>query len=75
MFVEGRARCCNMAGVFFDNDIGPELEKIKQLNSWDERLRVHNPPIRQQTEEKIQNQLKMLAMRFGDLLVHRSLIN
>lgn len=68
----GRLRCYNIAGLFFSNDDSNGLDKIKLDCTWDERLWINNPRIKSESEEKIQGQLQDLAIRFGDLLIHRS---
>lgn len=73
ILISARRRCFNVAGVFFSNDTGAKQHEILTLN-WDERLWVENPLVRESDlqKEKIDKQLKDRAIRFGDLLIHRS---
>lgn len=83
-----RHQCYNIAGVFFSNDTGLARERnlLKKDTSndqilnpdWDERLWVHNPNINttgltdEMKDDKIQAQIEALAIKFGDLLIHRT---
>jgi hypothetical protein len=69
----GRRRGYNMAAVFFENALSNTTADIAELN-WQERLLVRNPPVKDGSgrEEKIQEQLRLAAVQFGDLLIART---
>lgn len=69
----GRRRGYNMAAVFFENALSSTTADISELD-WQERLLMCNPPVREGDgkEEKIQEQLRLAAVQFGDLLIART---
>lgn len=69
----GRRRGYNVAAVFFENALSSTTAAIAELD-WQERLLMRNPPVRDGDgqEEKIQEQLRLVAVQFGDLLIART---
>lgn len=69
----GRRRGYNVAAVFFDNALSSTTTDIAELD-WQERLLIRNPPVRdsESQEQKIQEQLRLAAVQFGDLLIART---
>jgi len=69
----GRRSGYNVETVFFDNMLSSTAADIAELD-WQERLLVRNPPVREGDgqDEKIQEQLRLAAVQFGDLLMART---
>ena len=73
MLKHGRRRGYNLAAVFFENALSTVTSDISELD-WQERLLLRNPLVResQGAEDKIQEQLWLAAVQFGDLLIART---
>lgn len=69
----GRRKGYNVAAVFFENALSDATTDISEL-AWQERLLIRNPVVRagDQQQEKIQEQLKLAAEQFGNLLIART---
>lgn len=69
----GRRRGYSVAAVFFDNALSSTTAGIAELD-WQEQLLIRNPPVREGDgqDEKIQEQLRLAAVQFGDLLIART---
>ena len=69
----GRRRGYNVAAVFFENALSSITADISELD-WQERLLIRNPLVKagDRQEERIQEQLQLAAVRFGDLLIART---
>ena len=73
MLKYGRRRGYNIAAVFFENALSTLTSDISELE-WQERLLLRNPLVRDGdgATERIQDQLKLAAVQFGDLLIERT---
>lgn len=69
----GRRRGYNMAAVFFENALSDTTKDISELD-WQERILLRNPLIPESatSDEKIQKQLNLAAVQFGDMLIART---
>ena len=69
----GRRSGYNVAAVFFENALTSITTDISELD-WQERLLIRNSIVRagDQQQEKIQEQLWLAAVQFGDLLIART---
>lgn len=68
-----RRRGYNVAAVFFENALTAVTSDIAAMD-WQERLMLRNPRVRESEgmEEKIQRQLRLAAVQFGDMLIARA---
>jgi len=64
-----RRRCYNVAGVFWSNAYGREVEDIALLR-WDEVLWIENPPLA--NDDRIEQQLDRIANQFSQFVVARA---
>lgn len=71
----GRRRRYNIAAVFFENALSATTADISEFD-WQERLLIQNPPVEagDRQQEKIQEQLQLAAVQFGDLLIARTAV-
>ena len=69
----GRRRGYNVAAVFFENALSDTTTDISEFD-WQERLLIRNPTVKagDRQQEKIQEQLQLAAVQFGDLLIART---
>ena len=69
----GRRRGYNVAAVLFENALSSVTADISEFD-WQERLLIRNPRVRDGDgqDKKIQEQLQLAAVQFGDLLIART---
>jgi hypothetical protein len=73
MLRHGRRRGYNVAAVFFDNAKSNVTYDIAEFD-WQERFLIQNPIVESGAEQegKIQEQLRLAAEQFGNLLIART---